>query len=238
MMASRDGLARRQAGRRTSVRADIAPVPDSVSYDTLVEACRRLTTDELEVALKHRYLPLAFAPEPEAYVAAGPAGLATARSHGRPVAGYADPGDLVRALEAVYGDEICRRAAWHLAAVQPELSAVRRLTPGQAAALVIAAAGIATGFYVYPAAAAIAASVVFGLVFLAVIGLRLLCLLAPREPARPPRLADAELPVYTVLVPLFRETAVLDQLVAALVRLDYPVLCIKSTKRCLSPSAR
>lgn len=38
----------------------------------------------------------------------------------------------------------------------------------------------------------------------------------------PPRIADAELPIYTLLVPLFRESAVLEELIRALMRLDYP----------------
>ena len=37
-----------------------------------------------------------------------------------------------------------------------------------------------------------------------------------------PRIADADLPVYTILVPLFRERAVLSQLTGELLRLDYP----------------
>ncbi|HUE46789.1 MAG TPA: hypothetical protein VMO81_11090, partial [Aestuariivirgaceae bacterium] len=37
-----------------------------VGYDTLEAACRRLTARELAVALRQRYLPIAFGPEPEA----------------------------------------------------------------------------------------------------------------------------------------------------------------------------
>ncbi len=37
-----------------------------------------------------------------------------------------------------------------------------------------------------------------------------------------PPLPDAALPVYTVLVPLFRETAVLEQLIRGLRKLRYP----------------
>ena len=47
--------------------------------------------------------------------------------------------------------------------------------------------------------------------------------------ARPKKLADSELPVYSVLVPLFRETSVLRQLVTALCQLDYPDLCSSLT---------
>jgi cellulose synthase/poly-beta-1,6-N-acetylglucosamine synthase-like glycosyltransferase len=64
------------------------------------------------------------------------------------------------------------------------------------------------------------------LFFLSVVALRLLCFMPPvrreREPP-PPQAAEAELPHYSVLVPLFRETAVLNQLMGALTRLRYPV---------------
>jgi cellulose synthase/poly-beta-1,6-N-acetylglucosamine synthase-like glycosyltransferase len=89
-------------------------------------------------------------------------------------------------------------------------------------ALSAAAGGLAVLWYYLPILAAIVASVVCGIVFLMVCGFRLLGLLPAQPPPRPPRLSDAELPVYTLLVPLFRETRVLDQLVAALCRLDYP----------------
>jgi cellulose synthase/poly-beta-1,6-N-acetylglucosamine synthase-like glycosyltransferase len=44
---------------------------------------------------------------------------------------------------------------------------------------------------------------------------------APSKPARP-RVPDAELPLYTILVPLYREANMLAPLTAALARLDYP----------------
>jgi hypothetical protein len=51
---------------------------------------------------------------------------------------------------------------------------------------------------------------------------------AERLPGR--RLNDRSLPAYTVLVPLYREAAVVPDLVRHLKRLDYPALCINSTK--------
>jgi glycosyltransferase XagB len=207
---------------------DIATVPPggaqlgSVSYDTLESACRRLTARELAVALRQRYLPISFGPEPQAYAAADAAALAAAQSRGLPVVATAAPGDLVAALQAVYGEDICGRAAGHLVQAAPEFSARWRLSFGQAVGLSLAAAAFAAGWYAMPLAAAIAASLVFGLVFLAVCGIRLLGLLRVEPPPPPPPLGDGELPVYTLLVPLFRETSVLGQLVAALCRLDYP----------------
>ncbi len=61
-----------------------------------------------------------------------------------------------------------------------------------------------------------------GLVFIAMVTVRLACCLEP--PRRPPRRGpeDHALPTYTVVVPLHREARVLPQLLAALKGLDYP----------------
>jgi len=68
------------------------------------------------------------------------------------------------------------------------------------------------------------ASVVLGLFFLSVVALRLFCLF-PLPPSRNRNVrgwSDAKLPVYSVLVPVFRETSVLRQLLRALLHLNYP----------------
>ncbi len=51
------------------------------------------------------------------------------------------------------------------------------------------------------------------------------------RPLRVEPVPDARLPRYSVLVPLYREAAVVSDLVEHLARLDYPALCIKSTKQ-------
>ena len=62
--------------------------------------------------------------------------------------------------------------------------------------------------------------------FLPMVVLRLAILVAGIWPLpaipRDARVPDAELPVYTLLVPMFRESAVLRQLVDAISKLDYP----------------
>jgi len=62
-------------------------------------------------------------------------------------------------------------------------------------------------------------------VFLAMVVLRLAAAREPiaTAPVRPPqRLPDRLLPVYTVLIPLYRERRVVQQIVAAVAALDYP----------------
>jgi hypothetical protein len=59
--------------------------------------------------------------------------------------------------------------------------------------------------------------------FLAFIGLRLAAsLIPPRLPARPPRIPDNRLPVYTVIAALYHEAASVAALIKALDAFDYP----------------
>lgn len=76
-------------------------------------------------------------------------------------------------------------------------------------------------------------SAIGGLFFLSVAALRMLCFL-PFAPGSAGlerlQLPATSLPVYSVLVPLFRETRVLPQLISALGSLRYPALGSKRTK--------
>lgn len=63
----------------------------------------------------------------------------------------------------------------------------------------------------------------FGMVFVCAVTLRLIATAASRDrPASAHRTPDPELPVYTIIVPLFREAGVVEALVASLDGLDYP----------------
>ncbi|RAI35855.1 glycosyltransferase family 2 protein, partial [Rhodoplanes roseus] len=113
------------------------------------------------------------------------------------------------------------RAAFGLAGEQPALSAAPRPTrrlPAALAALAIAVPGLA-----WPDAVAITLGTALAVLFLAWTGLRLLAVAipAPLRP-RPERIPDRALPLYTIVVALYREAATVPQLVAALDALDYP----------------
>lgn len=74
-----------------------------------------------------------------------------------------------------------------------------------------------------PALMATGLGVFFSVVFIAWIALRLLGMLAATRPPPPlPRRPDACLPVYTVIVALYREAAAVGQLIASLDALDWP----------------
>jgi glycosyltransferase XagB len=120
---------------------------------------------------------------------------------------------------------IGRRAVDGLHRLSPVMSnAPRRRGFGgfglAAAAFLLAAAGVLTAL---PAETIGILSAVLCTVFLAAAALRLVTAAFIAEPpARLARMRDDELPVYTIMCPLYREANVVAGLVAAIRRLDYP----------------
>jgi glycosyltransferase involved in cell wall biosynthesis len=68
------------------------------------------------------------------------------------------------------------------------------------------------------------AAIPLSLVFIAITALRLLAVRAELSVESRPRVPDARLPVYTVLVPLYRESRCLPELIQALDGFDYPAV--------------
>ncbi|MGH6629518.1 MAG: glycosyltransferase family 2 protein, partial [Burkholderiales bacterium] len=137
----------------------------------------------------------------------------------------ADIAAFHQALRRTHGPMLLRDATLRFAFDHPDKSATRRLTPFQIAGAAMLAAPIVASCILVPGPLLWAsASLIGGMFFLAVIALRILCLLPPipGPEVRARTLHDPGLPAYTVLVPLFRETSVLRQLLRALLDLDYP----------------
>ncbi|MEP9351446.1 glycosyltransferase [Xanthobacter sp. KR7-225] len=135
----------------------------------------------------------------------------------------AAPADLARRITQSSGDGLCAGAAFDLARAAPEVSAAT-LRPAR----LLAACGLACGvpaalaLALAPDAAVLAFQAAFSLVFLSWITLRLAgCLYdSPADPEPDP---DARgLPLYSILVPLYREAASVPRLIRALSTLDYP----------------
>ena len=182
--------------------------------------------------MREKIVPISWIPTMVLYAVATPGALTRAKDLNLKVVARIRPEDYRSAVRRHHGEKLRKHITRHLAATKPLLSAHVRLTGLQSAVL----AGILLLFLVAPQIwgfreFGFAVSLVASFFFTLVISIRLFCLLPSvvRRRPRPPPLADHVLPTYTVLVPLFRETAVLDQLMIALSRLDYPALCIKRT---------
>jgi len=130
---------------------------------------------------------------------------------------------LTRFIMRYAGAALATRASQRLHRTWPELSALRthrdvKVLPSAAAAL-----GMLGAFLLAPAATTVIFELMLAVVFLAWLVLRLIGVFVgtPRR-ERPPRLADRDLPVYSVIVALYREAASIDALLSGLERLDYP----------------
>jgi cellulose synthase/poly-beta-1,6-N-acetylglucosamine synthase-like glycosyltransferase len=135
------------------------------------------------------------------------------------------PSHLSRVVQAHAAAPIVRDATLGLSGLDPGLSARTPASPAQRACAIAAAAvwtaALALGFH----SALTLISLAMTCLFLASICLRLFASAAStgvRSRPSLPRAADQKLPLYSVVVALYREARVVPQLVAALENLDYP----------------
>lgn len=132
---------------------------------------------------------------------------------------------LLRALEERFAEMLMDRATNSLARRFPEFSARRVMTTGQACVLLALPVGIAAAFYAVPAMTNLLLALVMGTAFIANILFRTILVWigagSSGAPAALPLRSD-DLPLYSIIVPLYREANVIQDLVAALSALDYP----------------
>jgi hypothetical protein len=161
-----------------------------------------------------------------AYAPLGEAFSDAVSRKGRLASGLAivTPTTLRNELMRARGEAIADLAADALARMRPEHSARGGVTSGQAMIAILAALAFCAALLVAPGPTGLWTSVFLGVAFLGVTTIRLATIgewITPYAP-RLPRSDDSDLPIYTVLVPIFREARVVPQLIGALRRLDYP----------------
>lgn len=114
-------------------------------------------------------------------------------------------------------------AVYGLARRFPELSAQTVVTRGQAAGLALAAMGFFAALFLRPRATMFLFAAAMSAVFLASVLFRAFLAWFGARPRVAETIAQGDdLPDYTILVPLYREAAVVPGLVKALAGLDYP----------------
>ena len=135
------------------------------------------------------------------------------------------PEAFAAAIDQQFGVRIADHASTHLAQTHPEHSARSGFGPGQKAifAILIALAcfGLIDGGLIWIFLCAIfSAAIAFG------VGIRFAAFFAslPAPHTTEPLLREAQLPFYTLLVPLYREANIVASLVGHLKKLDYPVI--------------
>jgi hypothetical protein len=134
------------------------------------------------------------------------------------------PGKLESALVRALGERLAAAASQDLPDRRPDFSARGRPTSLQFAALLLVELLLVVGLCMAPLDTTIAVGAIASVAFLLQMSLRWASkpLDHRLRAGRGPALADGDLPVYTILVPLYREAEVLPDLLAALDRFDYP----------------
>jgi glycosyltransferase XagB len=133
--------------------------------------------------------------------------------------------DRYDAVERHFRARLLDRAVNSLERYDPQFSARRVVTRAQAAVLATLALGAIVAIISAPGTAATVASDIMAGWFLSNAMFRALLFAAGATTRRgftAPPLADAALPIYTILVPLYREAEVAPRLIDALKALDYP----------------
>jgi cellulose synthase/poly-beta-1,6-N-acetylglucosamine synthase-like glycosyltransferase len=131
----------------------------------------------------------------------------------------------LEAVETENPQERVARTTLALDRDKPAYSARRTFSLGQLLLLYLAASAALAGFAFTPVAAAtlfVSVLIVFYLASFLFKTVLFLVSPAPAAPAPLERAQDEALPVYTILVPLYRESGALPALLRALSALDYP----------------
>ncbi len=185
----------------------------------------RLSAEDKRIVLQEMAIPVACLPNYTMYGVAGSIARKIAAAAGRRIVAEIDPTDLKNAVRFKLGAEILAHATFSLLRKFPHLSSYHRLSVAQFLwfCVLTLIVGLAYAFLDWSIFCA-AASFLGGLFFLSIVALRALCVLEIKNPQKhsAPPLSDEDLPVYSVLVPVFREVKVLNQLIRALMRLHYP----------------
>ncbi len=211
--------------------ANLAPISQSVlpilTPDVLEVALARASSADIKMALRHKLVAVAWLPSLVLYAAANDEAHAHAEKFGLRIVAHILPSDYRHAVRKILGWRLIQRATLGLAQNLPAFSASRRVTKNQIYFLLSFVAWSLVCLMVLPQGFAfLAFSFVLGVLFLGVVSLRLLTFLPHPKTMQHYRqtypLSDQELPIYSVLVPVFREIPVLNQLLNALTTLDYP----------------
>lgn len=199
----------------SKLASDAPDVLPLLASEVLDDALRRLPPHAIRRTLRHGVVPVSWRPDHLLYATCSPKGADYANRHGLSVVARIDSFDFHNCVRRVWGRKILARATYGLSATRPQFSARKRVTLPQMTAFLIFASCLALSFAYLPGSTIwIAASALLGLFFLSIVALRLFCLfpLPPAKYENAISLRDAELPTYSILVPVFRETAVLPQL--------------------------
>jgi len=148
--------------------------------------------------------------------------LAAAPKRSPPAFAIASPQRLGAAIRRQAGRRIADEAAYALERAEPALAARANFSNGQLACAAVLAFAAPLAAWEQPHALGALCAIVLYAIFAASVALRFAAI-AARAPVRAdPPLDDRDLPVYSIIAPLYREARVAARLIEALEAIDYP----------------
>ena len=195
-----------------------------VTVAVLKRAFERLNSADREVALRERLVPVTWLPHVTLYADGNDRALPFQSSPEKRIIARIAPQTFTAAVRSWWGPDLTDRACNQLKQLQPAYSSSQRISSGQQLWLTGLLLALAVLWPVISFAAFLdVVCFVMTALFGCMIWLRLLAISERAQPyVAQPEMNDDALPVYSVLVPLFRETRVLPQLIGALRKLNYP----------------
>lgn len=138
--------------------------------------------------------------------------------------------DLARTIESIYRDLIIESSVKGLLYVTPRYSASQVFSKGQVFAMGIVFFSFLAGLYFNPVATLVVVIALVQIFYILSIGFKLILSIAGAKSEMVKYVTeeevkafqDKDLPVYTILVPLYREPEVVGILIESLKKMDYP----------------
>ncbi|MEP6827301.1 MAG: glycosyltransferase [Aestuariivirga sp.] len=206
-----------------AVEPEVETLPE-VPAAVLRRAFQHLSPSERDGALRQRLVPVAWLPNITLYADGNEATTTQQAPTRKKVIARVAPKAFEAAVRRWLGPVVTQRACNELKQIHPNFSASQRFSFlqklwawGLLAGLILVGPLVPVTYFLD------AGCLILTVLFACMVWLRLLAIgehVAPYKVR--PKKNDVGLPVYTVLVPVFRETRVLTQLIGALRRLNYP----------------
>ncbi len=215
--------------READAAADIDQTPSSpampeVPQQLLARIFDHLHEEDTQRLLRHKVLPVAWLPHTTLFAQRAGPSLHDGTVRHEAIIAEISTATYQRCITKFLNRDIIEKATNGLRTQAPILSAHRRFNLQQSVvAAIIAISLLLVGLFLPFVWLSNVCNAVFACLFSSVIVLRVLAIATP-EPKRNnlPRLKTQHLPVFSVLVPVFKETSVLGQLISALQTLNYP----------------
>lgn len=192
----------------------------------------QLKREDVDFYLEHQCVPWRTLQGQEIWVAANVSAARSALSKTRQSAimiYQTAPKWIGTTVRARFEEHFTARACLQFHRNTPTLSARTLFSFSMRLKMGLFALGIGCLIFLFPTKLEALVLGLIGLIYSGLAGLRIFSIVAglhhkpgQTSPSSPPPLTDADLPSFTVMLPLLREGDVLPDLVAALKRLDYP----------------